>query len=155
MTRSWTERKPASACVVVVDDAVDAAFGHRSHDPPQLGIRAAAGLGKTRAMIASLRRHPGRLTEIYVPTMALAQEVAVEIKAAGLDAQIIRGREAKVNGEPLCRKHEEAAILARASLPISSLLCRHAFDGSPEQFCEYFRGCAYVAQFRAQALRSA
>ena len=136
----------------LVEDAVAAAFEHRGGDPPQLGIRAAAGLGKTRAVVAALQGHPGRLTEIYVPTITLAQEIAAEIQAGGIDVQIVRGREAKVNGEHLCRKHEEAAILAKAALPISSLLCRQSYDGGAEQFCEYFRGCAYVAQFRAQPL---
>ncbi len=134
----------------LVNDAIDATFENRGHDPPQLAVRAAAGLGKTRAVTEALQEHPGRLTEIYVPTLSLAKEIAAGIKAAGIDCQIIRGREAKVNGEPLCQKHEEAAILARAGLPIGSLLCRQRYDDGTEQLCEYFRGCAYVDQFRAQ-----
>jgi hypothetical protein len=57
----------------IVDDAVDAAFDHRDRDPPQLGIRAAAGLGKTRADSDPVGTYAQAVTDGRVPANRLVR----------------------------------------------------------------------------------
>ena len=134
----------------LIETAVAAALEHDAggNEPvPETGIKAAAGLGKTRTLLSALQRHPGRNIEIYVPTVRLAEEIAEETQRRGLDVQVIRGREAVVDSEPLCRKHEEAAIVARLGLSVTTSLCRRKLGNGTVQTCPFHEGCRYFAQF--------
>ena len=65
---------------------------------------------------------------------------------------MIRGREAVVDGEPLCAKHEVAGAVARAGYPVMRLLCHRKNRRTKEvMLCPHFDGCPYLAQFRPDA----
>ena len=129
-------------------------------DPPQLGIKAAAGLGKTTAMLTSLPTDPQPEVWVFVPRAALSNELALKAREMGLRAEVVRGREAEVEGARLCQKHDIAGAVARAGLPVMSSLChlkkkkktkgQKRGEGEViEQFCEHFTACRYLQQFRA------
>lgn len=145
-----------AALAALLDEA--AAWDPARGEAPQGGLRSAAGLGKTSALLDGLAARPGPRREVLylVPTARLAGEVAAEARGRGLRAEVVRGREAVVGGEPLCRKHGEARIVARAGLPVSTTLCRRGTEAG-ETRCPFFDGCAYLAQFRTSepALRVA
>jgi hypothetical protein len=126
--------------------------------PPQTGIKTPAGLGKTTAVLDILAASstlpgldPGRQPEVwfFVPTVTLALEAAAKARERGLEVQLIRGREAVIGGEPLCRKHEEAAIVARAGLPVMEALCRKKLKDRTEMRCQFHDACRYLQQFDA------
>lgn len=150
------ELDPAEASVrlhTVIERVLNAALAwHEGGGPaPQIGLEAAAGLGKSRAVLAALAGKPGLNAEFYVPTAKLAQELAEAAQRAGMRALVIRGREAVVGTAPLCEKHEEARTLGRAGLPVGPLLCRRTLDDGTEQRCPFFDTCRYQAQFRDDA----
>jgi hypothetical protein len=127
-------------------------------EPPQTGIRTLAGLGKTTAVLDVLAAFstvpgfdPGRQPEVwlFVPTVTLALEAAAKARERGLAVQVIRGREAVVGGEPLCCKHEEAAIVARVGLPLMETLCRKKLGNGTEIRCQFHDSCRYLRQFDA------
>jgi hypothetical protein len=116
--------------------------------PPQTGIAGAAGLGKSMAVLEALAAEKPREVWFLVPTLALGAELAAKARALGLNVEVIRGREAVVEGEPLCAKHEEAGIIAQAGLPVMPLLCRSKAKDGQELLCPFFFECRYLQQFR-------
>jgi hypothetical protein len=96
--------------------------------PPQLGVRATAGFGKTRKLLQILVEKPTankRNIDVYVPQHRLADELAFEldtimgnISSASrrrLRVQVIRGREyVGHSGTAMCAKAEIAGQIARA-----------------------------------------
>jgi hypothetical protein len=134
------------------------AWTEAAGEPPQTGIKTPAGLGKTTAVLDILAALStvsgldfGRQPEVwlFVPTVALALEAAARAHERGLTVQVIRGREAVVDGEPLCRKHEEAAIVAKAGLPVMETLCRKRHKDGTEMRCQFHDTCRYLQQFDA------
>ena len=117
-------------------------------DPEQTGIVTPAGLGKTTTFLDVLSEQAQAEVRLYVPAIRLAEEAAWSARERELRNQVIRGREAVVGGLPLCRKHEEARIVARAGLPVMETLCRKKLQDGTEQRCEFFEHCRYLKQFR-------
>ena len=110
---------------------------------PRLQIKAPAGLGKTTALIKAIASRPFwryKHVDFYVPTIELADEQAENVREAGGNARVIRGRQ-KSN----CRKHKAAKLAAARGLNVSQSLCHQAGDN--EQRCEHFKTCPYMAQF--------
>jgi len=118
----------------------------------QLGLRATAGLGKSRKLLQILVRNldadNGKI-EIYVPRHRLADELASELdiiigdvlldSRRRIRAQIIRGREhVGQSGTAMCAKADIAAELARAGHEVWGHLCeRRQKDGNVER-CEHY-----------------
>jgi hypothetical protein len=122
----------------------------RKGSPPTHGIEATVGLGKTTVVLRQLAKDAGgRTVHAYVPTLALAEEIAAEARKLGLPADVLRGRGALgANGDPLCRKHDVAEALARAGMEVWGSLCeRRDQHGQVLERCEHFCACPYVRQF--------
>ncbi len=122
------------------------AIGER--DVPRLtGIRITAGGGKSTAALRQLgveKRYMDELgfmfmTDYYVPTHRLDDELAVKAHAEGLDAVVEKGRSQEVNGKPDCFKHEAAKELNGVVSDVSALLCGNDDLG----FCPMFETCAW------------
>ena len=93
----------------------------------------------------------GRTVHYYAPTLELAAEVVAKARALGLDAVLIRGREANkkdpIRWPALCLKDDVAATLGRIGRNVWESLCRKEDDFGNVTKCQYFDGCAYVRQF--------
>jgi hypothetical protein len=86
---------------------------------------------------------------MYFPTHALAEEQARKLRAARpeLTVKVVGGRShLAADGQPLCRKYQLAADVAAAGGDVSSALCGARKD-KPEERCEYYESCPYIAQF--------
>ena len=115
-------------------------------EPPRVGIRAPAGLGKTSQTLQALAElAAGRTTRFLVPTHKLAGEVVELAKAKGIDAVSIHGRGSPGDPAALCRKADIAQEVHRAGLPVWESLCMGR--GKHGGQCELFRVCPYVQQF--------
>jgi hypothetical protein len=122
----------------------------RKAPAPVHGIGAMVGLGKTTVVLRKLAEGArGRTVHAYVPTLALAEEIAAEACRVGLPADVLRGRGAPGgDGDPLCRKHDVAEALARARMEVWGSLCeRRNEQGEVVERCKHFRTCPYVRQF--------
>lgn len=129
--------------------------------PQQLGVRATAGLGKTRKLLQILveNRNAHQLNiDVYVPQHRLADELASELDTTmgnvsfksrrRIRVQIIRGREHVGHGTAMCAKADIVRQIARAGHEVWGHLCeRRRKDGNIE-LCEHYHSCPYVAQFR-------
>lgn len=119
--------------------------------PPVVGIKAAAGLGKTEATIRALAAIPGveaMHVEYYVPGHKLGAELVARLRARGLRVLIIRGRgSVDLDGEPMCQKAELADELGRAGLNVGRHLCR-SDEGIVTESCQHFATCRYQQRMR-------
>ena len=117
---------------------------------PRLGIRGAAGLGKTTRAL-TMANDRGLIVDHYVPTHKLAQEQADRLPPGAAIA--IRGRtHTDENRAPLCAKFEAADELQAAGFGRSQqrLLCGKA-DSNGRFPCPHANGCGYHAQFKSEA----
>jgi putative DNA primase/helicase len=137
-----------------INDFVAHAVTHDDGDEArQIGVKAAAGTGKTRTLLRELQARPEALEghfDIFVPQHRLADELAQEAAGGPLQVQVIRGREYKQpNGSTLCAKAPEAREVARAGFSVWDHMCRRLDPETGEsEVCEHFATCPYVAQFR-------
>jgi hypothetical protein len=118
-------------------------------DPRQVGIKAAAGLGKSHATALALASNPAianRQVEVYVPNHKLAAEWAEKLRehAPHLRVQVIQGREREDLDGPLCRRAKAATAVARMGAPVYDSLCHNKETG---ETCPYFASCRYLEQF--------
>lgn len=131
--------------------------------PRNMGIKAPAGLGKTTEVIAKLSGlwMMDKKVDIYVPTHALADEVAGKLKyhpfkkpsfhfqssaPTGILWQVIRGRNYEAeDGSTLCQKYQVAATLSAKGLSVYPNLCN-----AGNTFCEHFDECGYIQQFSGE-----
>lgn len=143
---------PAAAEASAALDAALTKFFDEAADgaSPKLGIRGAAGLGKTtRALTMAYDR--GLVIDHYVPTHKLAQEQADRLPAGAAIA--IRGRtHTDDDRPPLCVKADAADALQAAGFGRSQqrLLCGKPSPGGGFP-CPYAAGCGYHAQFKSEA----
>jgi hypothetical protein len=149
------EEEPAAAVAklrTAVTSFLDqaAAWDPEKGTAPQKGVKSAAGLGKTTAVLDALAARPGPRREVWylVPTARLGEELAAKARERGLAVEVVRGREAAVGGAPLCRKHEESRLVARAGLHVMETLCRRKAPNGTEMVCEFHGSCRYLEQFR-------
>ena len=123
-------------------------------EAPRDAIAGGVGLGKSTVTLEVLAQMAQGVTvHYYAPTLELGDEIVTKAKALGLDAVMIRGREAnKKNPElwpALCAKEDVAATLGRVGRNVWESLCRKQDDFGNVTTCEYFHGCPYVRQFDA------
>lgn len=125
--------------------------------PPQLGIKATVGLGKSaaaRSAIASLRARlqaqdlPSRII-VLTPSHALAEESAGTWRAAGSDAAVLRGYEAKRphGQQAMCADLKAVRTAILAGVDVQTSVC-----ATPSgRFCRHFATCAKQANRREVA----
>lgn len=129
------------------------AVTHAEGEPArQVGIKAAAGLGKSRALLRALQARPEALErhfDILVPQHRLADEMAQEAAGGPLPVKAIRGRGyERADGSTMCAKAEEAEKVARAGFNVQETMCRRVDpETGQEETCEHFASCLYIAQF--------
>lgn len=129
---------------------------------PRIQIAAAAGLGKTSAIIDEILRRPALWSRnicIYARDLALCDDFAKRFARAARDAVplgvvmqprvlIIRGRQTR----GMCKRREVAEAASRAGCPsIFRTVCHTPAVGrQPESFCPDWAWCqkeGYIAQF--------
>ena len=120
--------------------------------PPRDAIAGGVGLGKTTITLQMLAQMAqGRTVHYYAPTLELGAEVVSKAQAHGLDAVLVRGREANkkdpARWPALCLKDDVASTLGGLGRNVWESLCRKEDDFGNVTTCEYFHGCAYVHQF--------
>ncbi len=119
---------------------------------PRDAIAGAVGLGKSTVTLEVLAQMAmGMTVHYYAPTLELGTEIVAKAKALGLDAVLIRGREANRKDPDrwpaLCRKEDVAATLGQVGRNVWESLCRHEDDFGNVTKCEFFAECSYVRQF--------
>ena len=110
-------------------------------------ITGVQGGGKTRTVTRRLAREAKGRVNIYVPTIAKAEEVAEELRAAGSIRPVIvvRGRMTEQKGEPkggerMCRQEPELIEQAqKAGLSVRKSICKS---------CPFRFDCAYLEQVK-------
>lgn len=122
-------------------------FGIEDMDtPPRLQIRAAAGLGKTSAIIDELAQRDfwrERHVHMYVPTGALAEELAEKIAEKGLCVRVVRGR----GSRDMCKKRKAAQKAAMLGLNVYQTMCKRKGSNGRERICPHYHSCPYIAQW--------
>ena len=130
-------------------------------NPVSMGIKAAAGLGKTTETVritCQIWMHDIQV-EIYVPTHRLADEIAERLRYAASDknklsfqkhvpsgarVQVIRGRSfQRSTGDRMCVKHMVAEKIASLGYSVYPNLCK-PLEGLG---CPHYDNCHYIKQF--------
>ena len=127
--------------------------GATEANPLCAGAAATAGLGKTSIslkLIADLLQ--GRTVWLFEPTLEMAAKALADAKQLGINAVMIRGREANredpARWPPQCWKADVAAIVARAGYSVWRTLCeRYDKKTGRTCYCEHFGMCPYTLQF--------
>jgi hypothetical protein len=122
-------------------------------EAPRDAIAGAVGLGKSTVTLEVLAQMAQGVTvHYYSPTLELGEEIVAKARARGLDAVLIRGREANkkdpVRWPAQCLKDDVAATLGRLGRNVWESLCRKEDDFGNVTKCEFFDGCPYVGQFK-------
>ncbi|ARJ66793.1 hypothetical protein WV31_14495 [Magnetospirillum sp. ME-1] len=110
---------------------------------PKIQIKAAAGLGKTHAVIEEIMARPALWSlhvSIYVPTKDLAEELAGKF-GPGPRVVVMQGRNSKNCGKARVRMIERAMEL-EATRSVYKAFCHSDFSKCPR-----FRECDYLKQF--------
>ena len=122
-------------------------------EAPRDAIAGAVGLGKTTVTLEVLAQlAQGKTMNFYAPTLELAAEVVSKATAIGLDAVMIRGREANKKDPARwpcqCQKADVAAVLGRVGRSVWRSLCRckDKLTGNVSK-CEFYYTCPYIRQF--------
>jgi len=131
----------------------------RTTDVPVLAIRSPAGVGKSEGVLQALSKPAwsDRRGLYLVPTIALAEELAVRARTMGINARVIRGRSQVQPGEleagaKMCAKNKLAESLSALGMDVTNTLCRSAGEkGEPAQECEHAKTCPYLAQLKNKA----
>jgi hypothetical protein len=134
-------------------------------DRAELGLRAAAGLGKSTLTLSILGNPEAALEVVakaseeirekfkrkrlvvyyFAPKHRLNDELAETARKFGLRAGVLRGREAEHNGSTMCDKADVVSDATRLRVPIMESFC---WAEKGEKRCEFFESCRYMAQFR-------
>ena len=141
--RAQLDRVIADACHRLGDWRQDEAPG----PPPQIGIRATVGLGKSvvaRFHALALQQRlalagkPSRIV-VLTPSHALAQETADAWAADGANVVVLRGYEATdpATGEGMCRALDAVHAALLAGEDVHSTACERK-----GKRCAFFSGCA-------------
>jgi len=125
--------------------------------PPVEVLRVGVGIGKTERALDLLASPELAGESVYylLPEHALADEIAERFNAksqavGGPRSMVFRGRGVDhPSGVPMCRKRDLAELVARAGQNVSTTLCHRKAKGSnPEEKCEFYDTCPYIAQMR-------
>lgn len=114
---------------------------------PRVQIRAVAGIGKTQEVIRALARNKEWVCHYYVPTTALALEILPRLRAEGINAEAILGRDNQNTSAPLCEKATAARIAGELGLNVFRALCRRKSRDGEVHICSNFDTCPYLNQF--------
>lgn len=128
--------------------------GEIAGEPPQLGIKATVGLGKSavaRSAILAMRQSlqaqglPSRII-VLTPSHALADETAAAWRAEGAHAAVWRGYEAKrsTTQQPMCVDLDAVRLAILAGVDVQTSAC----TSSNGRFCRHFATCAKQANRR-------
>lgn len=142
-----------------VENLIAAIEGRAPDDPPpQVGVKAPAGSGKTEIVIGVIVEFWHLLidlnTDVFAPTHALCDEWRGRLEVAARNAgvkvrvKVIRGRGHGAPDDPMCAKWELANEVARMGLPVTSTLCERKKDSDENERCEHHATCRYIAQMR-------
>ena len=124
-------------------------------EAPRDAIAGAVGLGKSTVTLEVLAQMAQGVTvHYYAPTLELGAEVVAKAKALGLDAVLIRGREAQQEGPGALARAVRQRGCGRHPGPHRAecvgVRCAARIDDLGNvTTCEYFDGCPYVQQFDA------
>ena len=119
--------------------------------PPRLQVRAAAGLGKTTVVIKELIERQfwhSRHVHIYLPTIALAEELSSNFPSDRHHVRVIRGRSNGAPHNPMCAKYKTADRAAKLGLNVYGTLCKRGGAHGRELVCTYYDTCPYIAQLQ-------
>jgi hypothetical protein len=134
------------------------------HDAPRLAVQAAAGLGKTMAVVHEImaRKEVWDLRVwIMVPTIDLADRLAEQFArlscdptlSPGPDVRVMRGRLAQAqevrrshDHKTMCRKPNAADAAGRLGLNVYKTICRSAAGD-----CEFYYHCPWIRQWQSHA----
>lgn len=128
----------------------------RDGTPPRTAIAGAAGLGKTTATLESIASPAwkNRRTLFLVPTLDLADELAIKARSMGIPTLVIRGRsqpDPTTTGQAkMCVKSDMADAVAALSGSVSQSLCyKKATEiGKEDLQCPFYTTCSYIRQER-------
>lgn len=127
---------------------------------PRLAIQAAAGLGKTAAVVSEImsRRELWDLhIWIFVPTLDLAERLAEQFTnlsfeprfAPGPEVRVMRGRLARATEErgprepkTMCRKPDASDLASRLGINVFKTLCK-----SGAGICDHYDRCPWISQW--------
>ena len=141
----------------------DAYAWKKADGPPrQVGVKGAAGLGKTSGIVAKIakRFHPAptdpfdfngtdlRATAIFAPEGKLLAEQALLVEGHHLPAEVIRGRGAKLEKGPAVQEARGSGGRRQGGLPVMPIMCRFGPPNAPTSVCEFYDGCAFLDPFR-------
>ena len=150
----------ADALAAFVEAAVTSLQGEAPC--PALACRVTAGTGKTTQTLRAIAGRAAALLEhgsvlVFVPGHAHASEALAvfEALAPGVPAVALRGRSAlyPADGEPMCRRAEEAQEIGRLGASVRSALCEARDCDGEIRWAPCRHGCRYFQQFEAQMPR--
>ncbi len=128
---------------------------NEQNDPPVLGLKVSAGLGKTRTALEGIARHGREFLKrghilFYVPTLDLAVEAEQTFRElhSELPSLVLRGRSAinPSTGTAMCARSDIAKEIARSVPSVTRALCREKSKAGTIVEAACARGCPYLAQ---------
>ncbi|NHT78961.1 DEAD/DEAH box helicase family protein, partial [Rhizobiaceae bacterium CRRU44] len=136
--------------------ATDFLATDREGQPPVRVIKAEAGLGKSTAVLAEIRKqlrdNPALRFLYMVPSLDLADELATKALADfGIEARVMRGRSQRQPNSTatMCAKSDIAEALATQNVSVTTTLCRSEDDQGNVSECPFYATCPYIAQLQA------
>jgi hypothetical protein len=137
-----------------IKEAVEGALGAvvEGQESPVVAVAASPGAGKSRvareAIAARLAELPGDVA-FYCPTLDLAEEAAEHFRELGVEAIVVRGREAARpdGGGPMCQRSGLVGLLKSAGLEVGANICKRKGVGGAEEVCPHRAGCPWVEQW--------
>lgn len=129
--------------------------GGREGPAPVTAIRAAAGIGKSTAVLAEVKKltaeNPAIRILYAVPSLDLAEELGAKAEALGIPHRVMRGRsQPNPDGSgTMCAKAEIAETIAALGFSVSETLCRKKMPDGQTVECPFASSCAYLAQIEA------
>lgn len=129
-------------------DAVQA-----GQEGPVLAVAASPGAGKSRVareVIAERMAELGGDVAFHAPTLALAEEAAEHFRQLGVEALVVRGREAlRPDGAgPMCQRAGLVGLLKSAGLEVGANICQRKGPGGAVETCPHRSGCPWVEQWQ-------
>lgn len=146
--------KPTAICKKIHDLISSYIQNQKTECTEQLGIKASAGIGKTKVVIDNIIKlvnDDNAYIEVYLPSHKLAKSFKERINETKegevIKVQIIYGRTSEdvENPEEHCIKRTSANTLSKSGLTVPSLLCSNK-DGT--QLCYKFKECNYRKQYK-------
>jgi len=134
-----------------VEGAVEAVVA--GVEGPVLAVAASPGAGKSRVareVLAERLAELGGDVAFHAPTLALAEEAAEHFRQLGVQAVVVRGREAlRPDGAgPMCQRAGLVELLKKAGLEVGANICQRKGAGGAVEVCPHRSGCPWVEQWQ-------